>query len=98
GGKIPFDAAQILSRIWVAGVIPLFVGAGLLINGVFVSKKLAELRRKELQGTETTKQLAPAADSHDEFSPSADWAESVASKPSVTEHTTRQLENSRQSK
>src|SRR5438067_1041829 len=33
GGKIPTDAAEIISRIWVAGVIPLFVGLGLLING-----------------------------------------------------------------
>jgi hypothetical protein len=29
GGKIPSDAAQILSRLWVVGVIPFFVGLGL---------------------------------------------------------------------
>lgn len=98
GGRVPFDAAQILSRIWVAGVIPLFVGAGLLINGVFVSKKLAELRKQQLQGTEATKRLAPAGDRQDQLSLSADWSDSDASKPSVTEHTTRQLENARQSK
>src|SRR6185295_7861122 len=42
GGKVPQDAAEIISRVWVAGVIPLLVGLGLLINGAFVSKKQAE--------------------------------------------------------
>ncbi len=32
-------AEEILSRIWVAGVIPIFVGLALIINGVFVSKR-----------------------------------------------------------
>jgi hypothetical protein len=30
---------EILSRLWIAGVIPLFVGLALIINGVFVSRK-----------------------------------------------------------
>ncbi|HST22075.1 MAG TPA: hypothetical protein VLR90_13205, partial [Blastocatellia bacterium] len=98
GGKVPFDAAQILSRIWIAGVIPVFVGAGLLINGVFVSRKLIELKKRELQEKETTKRLAAAQHSKDELSPSADWYESDSPKPSVTEHTTRQLENFNQMK
>lgn len=96
GGKIPFDTAQILSRIWVAGVIPLFVGAGLLINGVFVSKKLVEMRKRELREIEPAKRLAPAEDSPDELSPAAEWYDMGSAKPSVTEHTTRQLENSKQ--
>ena len=98
GGKVPFDTAQILSRIWIAGVIPLFVGAGLLINGVFISKKLVELKKQKVQETETTKRLASARDGNDELSPSADWYEADSPKPSVTEHTTRQLENSKQMK
>jgi hypothetical protein len=32
-------ADEILSRIWIAGVIPLFIGIALIINGVFVSKR-----------------------------------------------------------
>ena len=98
GGKVPFDTAQILGRIWIAGVIPLFVGAGLLINGVFVSKKLVELRKREVQEKENAKRLASAGDSNDELSPPADWYESGPPKSSVTEHTTRQLENSNQIK
>ncbi len=32
GGKVPQDAAEILSRSWVVGIIPLFVGLALIIN------------------------------------------------------------------
>ena len=94
GGQVPFGAAQILSIIWIAGLIPVLVGAGLLINGVFVSKKLVELRKLQLQEKESAKRLAPVRDTSDELSLSADWHESASPKPSVTEHTTRQLENS----
>ena len=33
GGKVPNDMAEILSRIWLAGVIPVFVGLALIFNG-----------------------------------------------------------------
>src|SRR5437773_4581577 len=46
GGKVPHDTAEILSRLWIAGVIPLFVGIALIINGLFISKKLVELARQ----------------------------------------------------
>jgi hypothetical protein len=92
GQNSPGDA-EILSRIWVAGLIPFLVGLALITNGVFVSKKLIEIAKRELQGTEPAKRLA----SHDELrSASGDWYETDSPKPSVTEHTTRQLENSRQ--
>jgi hypothetical protein len=39
GARIPEDAAQIIGRLWIAGVIPIFVGLGLLINGLFVRDK-----------------------------------------------------------
>jgi hypothetical protein len=35
----PQDAV-ILERVWVAGIIPLMIGLGLIINGVFVSKRM----------------------------------------------------------
>ena len=37
-------AEEILSRIWIAGVIPIFVGVALIINGVFVSKRHSDNR------------------------------------------------------
>lgn len=92
---MPQSEKEILSRIWVAGVIPFFIGLGLLINGVFVSKKLVEIARRESQAKETAKALAASAKSLEDASlNSAEWFASESSRPSVTEHTTRQLKNS----
>jgi hypothetical protein len=48
-GKIDAAEAEILSRIWIAGVIPLFVGIALMINGLVVSKKLVEAAKRDEQ-------------------------------------------------
>jgi hypothetical protein len=48
-GKIAAEEAAILSRLWIAGVIPLFVGIALMINGVVVSKKLVEAAQRDAQ-------------------------------------------------
>jgi hypothetical protein len=89
GGKIPPDTAAIISRIWVAGVIPLFVGIGLLINGVFVSKKQVEaVRQKRPAGSEAIEgKIEPPA------LRSAETAGLMPSDVSVTEETTRHLSN-----
>lgn len=39
GGRISDAAVEILSRLWIVGVLPLLVGAALIFNGMFVSKK-----------------------------------------------------------
>jgi hypothetical protein len=44
-GKVSPAAAEIISRLWIVGVIPMFVGIALVINGVFVSKRLAQIAR-----------------------------------------------------
>src|ERR1044072_1638688 len=44
GGFFVADAAAVLANIWVAGLIPIFVGLGLIVNGVVVSKKLVQLQ------------------------------------------------------
>src|SRR5207244_9484819 len=51
GHNPPGDAA-ILSRIWIAGVIPFLVGLALIINGVFVSKRQIEFLRLRQQSAE----------------------------------------------
>src|SRR5689334_15908157 len=38
-GSVTPQAAQIITRLWIAGVIPFFVGIALMINGVVVSKR-----------------------------------------------------------
>ena len=91
GGKIPSDAAEILSRVWIAGIIPFFVGIALIINGVLVSKKLVEMAKREMQRKDTAKVLEAADKNRELPKLSSDWDESHPSPPSVTEHTTRQL-------
>src|SRR5690349_21806118 len=41
------NEAEIVSRLWVAGFIPFFVGLALIINGVVVSRKQAEIIERE---------------------------------------------------
>ena len=86
------DTAEILSRLWVAGVIPVFVGIALIFNGLFVSKKLVEAARLRPQtgpdvlGGETDPRTLR----------SADTSEFIPSDFSVTEETTKHLRNSGQ--
>jgi len=95
-GQNPPSDVEILSRIWVAGVIPFFVGIGLLISGLFVRKSLAEPDRREIETKETARGL-DSARSKDELSLSPnDWYENGSPKPSVTENTTRELRDTTQ--
>ena len=89
-GNVTPNSAQILSRLWIAGVIPLFVGISLIINGLFVSKKLVEIARK-------TSESAPNSlerDLNPQSLRPADTTEFIPSGFSVTEQTTRHLRGS----
>ena len=90
GGKVPSDTAEILNRLWVAGVFPFFVGLGLMINGIFVSKKQAEAARRAQQATPVA--LREGADAR--ALRSADTSEFIPSDYSVTEGTTKHLSSS----
>ena len=88
GGKLPDDTAEILSRVWIAGVVPLFVGIALIVNGVFVSKKIVEAaKRTSLPDREVAPQLVRSADTN----------EFVPNRFSVTEGTTKHLRGSGES-
>jgi hypothetical protein len=89
GDVTPGDA-QILSRLWVVGVIPFLIGLALIFTGLFVSKKIVELTRREspegpgaLPGGAGPRSLRPA-----------DTSEFIPSNFSVTEEATKQLRNS----
>jgi len=84
---VSHDDAQILSRLWVAGVIPLFVGLALITNGVVVSKKLVEAARRDSQ--EGLEELATPRSLR-----SADTSGFPPSPFSVTEQTTKHLSSS----
>jgi len=81
--------AQILLRVWVAGVIPFMVGLALIINGLVVSKRMVEIMEQGRKGTKMLEDvpgprgLRPA--DTNEFIP--------ANMSSVTDQTTRHLEN-----
>jgi len=88
GGKVPDDTASILRHLWVAGVIPFFVGLALMINGLVVSKRLVEIARQasnepnSLEGSTSPPALR-----------SADTNEFIPSDFSITDHTTKHLSN-----
>ena len=89
-GNVTPNTAQILSRLWVAGVIPLFVGISLIINGVVVTKRLVDIGRQNsptgtnsLEGDLDPRSLRPA-----------DTTEFIPSGFSVTEQTTKHLKSS----
>ncbi len=90
GGRVSPDTAEILSRLWIAGVIPLFFGLALMVNGLFVSKKIVEATRRTAEPgpgprePETTPKSLPSADS----------SEFIPSSFSVTEETTKHLRSS----
>jgi hypothetical protein len=92
GGNVPNETAEILSRIWVAGVIPLFVGLALIFNGVFISKKaLASGKRGPRSTSELTADEPPALRS-------ANTNEFIPANVSVTENTTRHLNQKEESR
>lgn len=90
GGNVSPGTAEILSRLWVAGVIPLFVGIALIINGLFVSKKLVELARP---GPQTGADVL-GGETEPHALRSADTNEFIPSDFSVTEETTKHFRNS----
>jgi hypothetical protein len=83
------EDAEILTRIWVAGLIPFMVGLALIINGVVVSKKMIAVMEQQRKGIDALESgpaprgLRPA--DTNEFIP--------ANMGSVTDQTTRHLEN-----
>ncbi len=91
-GKVTPNSAEILSRLWIAGVLPLFVGIALIINGLFVSKKLLETARRDSQNAANSLEQQPNRQS-------LEPAESTEFAPpgfSVTEQTTKHLRSSGQ--
>jgi len=83
-GKVSSAAAQILSHLWVVGIIPMLVGVALIVNGWFVSKKIVELSKEDAQ-------LEPQPNAPPQALRSGETAEFVPSKFSVTEETTKHL-------
>ena len=86
----PPQDAQLLSSIWLAGVIPFMVGLALIINGAVVSKKMVQVIERD-------QNRAKSLDEGSAPSPrglkSADTNEFIPANYSVTDSTTRHLES-----
>jgi len=81
GGKVGETAAEILSRLWVVGVIPFCVGMGLLISGHFFRGAAKGSVGSELLEKGPQPDTLPPRDSPGR----------IPSSFSVTEETTRSL-------
>jgi hypothetical protein len=90
GGYVTPGAAEILSRLWIAGIIPMLVGIALVVNGLFVSKRIVEATRRDAQKSNLIEKGAEPPSLR-----SADTTEFIPSSLSVTEGTTKHL-NSRE--
>ena len=80
--------AELLRSIWLAGVIPFMVGLALIINGVVVGKKMVAVMEREREKSKSLDE-GPAA----RGLKSPDTSEFVPANFSVTDQTTRHLEN-----
>jgi hypothetical protein len=87
GGRVQSDTAEILSRIWVAGLIPIFIGLALIFNGYFVSRKMIEAAKR---GSRETGELPGATLDTPALKP-ANTTEFIPTRFSVTEDTTKHL-------
>ena len=91
-GQNPPGDNEILSRIWLAGLIPLLIGIGIMINGIFVSKKIVEVVRRESPKTlKPTASGVQEADAEPRLLNSADTTEFISPNFSVTEDPTKHL-------
>ena len=91
-GVTPPHVAVILSHVWIAGVLPFFVGIGLTLNGLLVSKRLGtgagsgqSARPDALESDAKRHSLRPA-----------DTTEFITPNFSVTEDTTKHLRSTGQ--
>ena len=82
----PDADAEILTRVWVAGFIPFFVGLALIINGLVVSRKQAEIMEREIKRVNNL----DAAPEPRTLRP-AQTNEFIPTPFSVTDQTTRHL-------
>ena len=93
-GRVSDAAAAILSRIWVAGLIPIFVGAALIFNGMYISKRpnagTFRANAPHTGDAETTQLPGPGTS---DFLPPADTNELFPAGFSVTDATTKHLAN-----
>jgi hypothetical protein len=84
-GKLISPAlAEILSRLWIVGIVPFLIGIALVINGLVIGKKIVELAKRSAEFKSGNEPLSLS---------SAETSELIPSQFSVTEGTTRHLQS-----
>lgn len=94
--NVPPNKAEILLRIWVAGVIPFLIGLAMIVNGLVVSKKQAEIMDREMKRAQSLDGNTPEVNAPPpprSLRP-AETNEFIPTPFSVTDQTTRHLVNS----
>lgn len=99
----PDPHAHILRSLWAVGLVPFLVGLALLFNGLYVSKKIVELKRREAQdnlqslfpATPETKPVPSLPASRLPGSNLDEVRSSIEQDYSVTESTTTKLREPR---
>ncbi len=86
---IPDDVRWILRAIPSAGLIPFLVGLGIIFNGIFVSKKIVQLKSEQEQ--RSRQPLFSPAPETASVSQLQQGGESIISDYSITESTTSKL-------
>ena len=87
-GAVSAAAIAILSRVWVAGLIPVLVGLALIFNGLFVSKKGgADALESDSEGDDTDRR------SDADYLPATETNRLRTGPISVTDYTTRHLDS-----
>lgn len=90
-GNVEPDAVEIITRIWVVGIIPFLVGLALIVNGLVVSKRMIEAMERGQGGKKALDEVPAPRGLR-----SPDTSEFIPANMSVTEHTTRHLSNAEQ--
>jgi hypothetical protein len=91
-GVVPAHVAEILSHVWIAGVMPFFVGLGLTVNGLLASRRLSKIDGRE----QSARPDALESDAERRSLRPADTTEFITPDFSVTEDTTKHLRSSGQ--
>lgn len=89
GGEVSATEREILSRLWIVGIIPFFVGLAFVINGLFVSKKLVKLAKRSALADKSGNEIPTTSHSL----PPVNADEFIPSSFSVTEEPTKHFQN-----
>ncbi|MBX3281949.1 MAG: zinc ribbon domain-containing protein [Acidobacteria bacterium] len=94
GGGAPGPEAEIIKRLWVVGVIPLLVGVALIANGLYVSKLFGGAAKptEEIEPQSQPRSTAELPNNDPEYLGPANTTRFAATPFSVTDETTRHLQ------